>query len=281
MKLRAIVAAGISILALSACVEIKSDAKIASDAKVNITTTYDVSKIITAMQMTNKGSADDMAKGLSCEKMNEQLTKEYSCKDLGVGKFAVSGSFAGDASHGVTLDADKNQMSVDAVQLFKKVADLNPSKQTADATDAASALMQKGLVPVAADQAAQYKQMGMALTLNVTLPAEVLSVDGVEAKDIKDNTVAVNFIDVAGKDSYVLTSKASKNQIWWKVLKMLGVLLAIAAIVAAVLYLLKRKKTQSPSPVPPVAATVEPITKTDEINDVVNDDTEPVDSPKA
>ena len=281
MKLRAIVAAGISILALSACVEIKSDAKIASDAKVSFTTTYDVAKIITAMQMTNKGSADDMAKGLSCEKMNEQLTKEYSCKDLGVGKFAVSGSFAGDASNGVTLDTDKNQMSVDAVQLFKKVADLNPSKQTADATDAASALMQKGLVPVAADQAAQYKQMGMALTLNVTLPAEVLSVDGVEAKDIKDNTVAVNFIDVAGKDSYVLTSKASKNQIWWKVLKMLGVLLAIAAIVAAVLYLLKRKKTQSPSPVPPVAATVEPITKIDEINDVVNDDTEPVDSPKA
>lgn len=278
MKLKAIVAAGMSILALSACVEIKSDAKIASDAKVSFTTTYDVSKIITAMQMTNKGSADDMAKGLSCEKMNEQLTKEYSCKDLGVGKFAVSGSFAGDASNGVTLDTDKNQMSVDAVQLFKKVADLNPSKQTTDATDAASALMQKGLVPVAADQAAQYKQMGMALTLNVTLPAEVLSVDGVEAKDIKDNTVAVNFIDVAGKDSYVLTSKVSKNKIWWK---LLFVLLAIAAIAAAVLYLLKRKKTQSPSPVPPVAATVEPITKTDEINDVVNDDTEPVDSPKA
>lgn len=275
MKLKAIVAAGMSILALSACVEIKSDAKIASDAKVSFTTTYDVSKIITAMQMTNKGSADDMAKGLSCEKMNEQLTKEYSCKDLGVGKFAVSGSFAGDASNGVTLDTDKNQMSVDAVQLFKKVADLNPSKQTTDATDAASALMQKGLVPVAADQAAQYKQMGMALTLNVTLPAEVLSVDGVEAKDIKDNTVAVNFIDVAGKDSYVLTSKVSKNKIWWK---LLFVLLAIAAIAAAVLYLLKRKKTQSPSPVAPAAVseTVTPVDAVDELND----DTEPVDSAK-
>lgn len=246
-------------IALSACVEIKSDAKIGTDAKVSFTTTYDVSKIISAMQMSNKGSAEAMAKGLSCEKMNEQLTKEYSCKDLGLGQFAVSGGFAGDANNGVVLDTDKNQLSVDAVKLFKKVADLNPNKQANDAADAASALMQKGLVPVAADQAAQYKQIGMVLALNITMPAEILTVDGIAAKDIKDNTVAVNFIDVAGKDSYMVTSKVSKNKIWWKVL---FVLLAIAAIFAAVLYLLKRKKAQ-----PTVVAKI-------------NDDTEPVDSPK-
>ena len=244
------------VLTLSACVEIKSDAKVSSDAKVHFTTTYDVSKIITIMQMNNKGSADEMAKSLSCEKMNEQLTKEYSCKDLGLGKFAVSGEFAGDATNGVTIDADKNQISVDTVQLFKKVADLNPKKQAEANPDPANAMMQKELVPVAADQAAQYKQMGMVLALTVTMPAEVLSIDGTEAKDIKENTVAVNFIDVAGKDHYVVTSKMNKNNIWKKILL---VLLAIALILGAVLFLFKRKKPRSPK-APEPTAPVAPIT---------------------
>ncbi|MGL4766947.1 MAG: hypothetical protein ACRCV6_02505 [Formosimonas sp.] len=258
------VALSVSAMVLSACVEIKSDAKIASDAKVSFTTTYDVSKIIAAMQMTNKNSSEDVAKSLSCEKMNEQLTKEYSCKDLGLGKFAVSGTFAGDASNGVTLDEDKNQLSIDAVQLFKKVADLNPSQQKNAAEDAASALMQKSLVPVAADQAAQYKQIGMALALNVTLPSEVLTVDGADAKDVKENTVAINFVEVAGKDSYVITSKIKKSQIWWKVL---FVLAAIAALASAVLYLLKRKKKDSAKPVEPTESM-----KTTESIDVGNKD---------
>lgn len=240
-------------LLLGACVEIKSDTKVAADAKVNFTTTYDVSKIVTAMQMSNKGSADEMAKNVSCEKMNEQLTKEYSCKDLGLGKFVVSGVFDGDVSNGVTLDKEKNQLSVDAVQLFRKVADLNPAKQSTDATDPASVLMQKGLVPVAADQAAQYKQIGMILALNITLPADVLTVDGVEAKDIKDNTVSVNFIDVAGKDTYIVTSKTGKNNIWQKIL---FVLLAIALLLAAVLYLLKRRNKKPQAPAPMAAAVV-------------------------
>ena len=246
-------AASLAVMALSACVEIKSDAKVSSEAKVAFSTTYDMTKILPTLQQMSKDGGD-IAKSLSCDKMNEKLTKELKCKDVTPGKFIVSGEFTGDAGNGVVLDKDKNQISVDAIQLFKTVADLNPTKSDANATDPASMMLQKGLVPVAVDQAATYKQMGMALTMNLTLPAEVVMVDGVAAKDIKDNTVNVNFIDIAGKDTYVITSKVSKSRLIWKIL---FILLAIGLIAAAVLYLMKRNK--SSKNIPPTSPFVAPV----------------------
>ena len=243
----------LAVMALSACIEIKSDAKVSSEAKVAFSTTYDMTKILPTLQQMSKDGGD-IAKSLSCDKMNEKLTKELKCKDVAPGKFVVSGEFTGDAGHGVVLDKDKNQVSVDAVQLFKTVADLNPAKNDAAATDPASMMLQKGLVPVAVDQAATYKQMGMALSMNLTLPAEVLTVDGVAAKDIKDNTVSVNFIDIAGKDSYVVTSKVSKSRLLWKIL---FILLAIGLIAAAILYLMKRNKSSKNTP--PTSPIVAPV----------------------
>ncbi|TDR31834.1 hypothetical protein [Hydromonas duriensis] len=241
----------VTVTALSACVEIKSDAKIASDSKVSFSTTYDMSKILPTLQQISKDGAE-VAKNLSCDKMNEKLTKELKCKDLAPGKFVVSGEFTGDAAHGINVDKDKNQMSVDAVQLFKTIADLNPAKNETTEADAASMVLQRGLVPVAADQAATYKQMGMVLAMNVTMPADVLTIDGVAAKDIKENTVAINFIDVAGKDTYLITSKLTKSRF---IFKIIFILLSIALLVGAVLYLVKRNKAHNPiAPAPSTPA---------------------------
>ena len=250
----------LAVMALSACIEIKSDAKVSSEAKVAFSTTYDMTKILPTLQQMSKDGGD-IAKSLSCDKMNEKLTKELKCKDISAGKFIVSGDFVGDAANGVVLDKDKNQVSVDAIQLFKTVADLNPTKNDATATDPASMMLQKGLVPVAVDQAATYKQMGMALSMNLMLPAEVLTVDGVAAKDIKDNTVNVNFIDLAGKDTYVITSKVSKSRLLWKIL---FILFAIGLIAAAVLYLMKRNKSgKNTPPTSPIVAPVAAESATD------------------
>jgi flagellar basal body-associated protein FliL len=248
-----VVVTSLAVMALSACIEIKSDTKVSSEAKVAFSTTYDMTKVLPTLQQMSKDGGD-IAKSLSCDKMNEKLTKELKCKDVSPGKFIVSGEFMGDAGNGVVLDKDKNQVSVDAVQLFKTVADLNPTKNDAAATDPASMMLQKGLVPVAVDQAATYKQMGMALSMNLTLPAEVLTIDGVAAKDIKDNTVSVNFIDIAGKDTYVITSKVSKSRLLWKIL---FILLAIGLIAAAVLYLMKRNKSSHNTP--PTSPIVAPV----------------------
>lgn len=237
--------------ALTACVEIKSEAKIDSEAKVGFSTTYDLTKALPVLQQMSKDA--DVSKNLSCDKMNEKLTKSLTCKDIAPGKFVVSGEFVGDAGNGVVADKDKNQLTVDAVQLFKTVADLNPAKNTAGATDPASVLMEKGLVPVANDQAAMYKQMGMSLVLNVSLPGDVQQVDGAAAKEIKDNVVSVNFIDVAGKDNYLITSKLTKNRFAWK---LLFILLMLSLIAFGIWYLMKRQKSSASSK---SDAVVEPV----------------------
>lgn len=224
------------VLALSACVEIKSDAKVSADAKVQFTTTYDLSKVVSALNVSNQANVEDLAKSLSCEKMTEGFT----CKDLGAAKFSITGSFKGDESNGVTLN-DENKISVDAVKLFKKIADLN--SENTESADLADKIIQKGLVPVAIDQAAQYKQMGVALMLQIALPYSVLSVDGVETKEVADNVVTVNFVDVAGKEHYVIVGDAGRANAWWKIIFALCVLPVL--ILAGYSFLKNNKKLTS------------------------------------
>lgn len=264
------------VTALSACVEIKSDAKIDGEAKVAFSTTYDLTRALPILQQMSKDA--DVSKNLSCDKMNEKLTKSLTCKDVEAGKFIVSGDFVGDSSNGVTADKEKNVLTVDAVQLFKTVADLNPAKNNTGATDPASVLMEKGLVPVALDQAAMYKQMSMNLVLNITMPGDIQLIDGAAAKDIKDNAVSVSFIDIAGQDTYVITSKLSKNRFAWKIIIIMLALLLIAALVW---YLIKRKKKSTPKLTEPtvVHAKDEAVTAPHTAPDQ-NDATEPSESPK-
>lgn len=221
---------------LAACVEVKSDAKVGADARVQFTTTYDLSKVITALNATNQGSVEELAKGLSCERVNEKLTKDFICKDLGAARFSVTGTFDGEDSNGVVLDKDK-KISVDVVKLFRKTTDL--SLENSDSDDVASKLTQRGLVPVALDQAAQYKQMGVALALQVSMPHSILSVNGVDMKKLKDRVVTVNFVDIAGKESYIIIGEIGKNNTLWKRILLLFVLLIL---ILAVPYFLKVNK---------------------------------------
>lgn len=224
------------VLALSACVEIKSDAKVSADAKVQFTTTYDLSKVVSALNVSNQANVEDLAKSLSCEKMNEKMTEGFTCKDLGAAKFSITGSFKGDESNGVTLN-DENKVLVDAVKLFKKTADLN--SENTESADLADKIIQKGLVPVAIDQAAQYKQMGVVLMLQIALPYSVLSVDGVETKEVTDNVVTVNFVDVAGKEHYVIVGDAGRSNAWWKII---FALCALSVLILAGYSFLKSNK---------------------------------------
>ena len=52
--------------------------------------------------------------------------------------------------------------------------------------------------------------------------------------------MSVNFIDVAGKDNYLITSKLTKNRFAWK---LLFILLMLSLIAFGIWYLMKRQKS--------------------------------------
>jgi hypothetical protein len=252
----AVVASAV-VLGLSAC-KIESNASVDSDAKVSFTTTYDLSLVLQRMQpvLASLKDADKILDRLNCEGLDPDGLKDkfddFKCKDVAKGVVVISGSFKGELTNGVQIDENSKEVRVDAVRLFRTVTDIKPPKLNSDQINIGEP---PAWLPVVKEKAEQYKNEGASLTLTLTMPAQVVSIDGQEASNVKNNVVTVNFVDIAGKPEYLIVSKQEKTAAWGRWLFIgLGLLL----IVAAVLYLFNRQKKSPNKPTtpftPPMAA---------------------------
>jgi len=258
------VAASAVVLGLSAC-KIESNASVDSDAKVHFTTTYDLSLVLQRMQpvLASLKDADKILERLNCEGLDPDGLKDkfddFKCKDVAKGVVVISGAFKGDANNGVQIEENSKEIRVDAIRLFRTITDIKPPKLNSNQINIGET---PAWLPVAKEKAEQYKNEGASLSMTLTMPAQVVSIDGQEANNVKNNVVAINFIDIAGKPEYLIVGKKEKPAAWGRWLFIgLGVLL----IIAAVLYLLNRQKKSPTKPsgpfVPPVAA--EAVTEVD------------------
>lgn len=233
--------AGALLLGLSAC-KIESTATVDADAQVKFNTTYDLSLVLQRMQPVLSNIKDSGAildklncKGLDPDGLKDKY-KDFECKDVAAGVVSISGQFQGDASNGVKINPDTQEISVDAVGLYRGITDVRPPKVDSETIQIGE---QPAWLPVSKEKVEQYHSEGVALTLNLTMPGEVMSIDGQKAKDIKGNTVMVNFVDIAGKSEYVIVSSQKKSLPW---ARWLFIALGLLLIAAAVMYLLKRKQ---------------------------------------
>lgn len=244
---------GAMLLGLSAC-KIESNATVAADAQVKFNTTYDLSLVLQRMQPVLASIKDSGAildklncKGLDPDSLKDKY-KDFECKDVAAGVVSISGSFQGDASKGIKVNEETQEISVDAVALYRGITDVRPPKVDSETIQIGE---QPAWLPVSKEKVEQYHNEGVALSMNLTMPGEVVSIDGQKPKNLKGNTVAVNFVDIAGKSEYVVISSQKKSVPW---ARWLFIALGLLLIAAAVMYLLKRKQTPN-TPNSPKAPT--------------------------
>ncbi|GHA67277.1 hypothetical protein GCM10009007_04840 [Formosimonas limnophila] len=204
MVFKHIIVSVLSILSLSAC-KLEGNASVSSDARVFFSVTYDMSLVLEKVRLHFPDQP--VNKAFTCESMisaNPNLTNKLNdlrCEDARDGVVVVSGSFRGNQTNGVKVDDINKTISVNAVRLFRTMVDVTDDGTVRDGTQRGK---QVTWLPVARRNVEQYKNEGVSITLNLTMPAHLVSVDGVKADKKKGNVVNINFIDIAGKPNYVV-----------------------------------------------------------------------------
>ena len=202
--------------------DLKSTITIESNATIKYKMLFDNSKIALAKQAQNKDKAQEVAQSYRCDSLAERIKSEYDCKDLELGQFEFTGEQAASPENGVTFNPNDNQVTVDVIKLFESTSG------------------RMRLLPMTPLGAQESKARNLAVSMALTMPANVASVNGVPFNDNAQHIVLIDLYDTAGYERYMVTGEISSNK--WKWYLGAGVLAALALLAA---FWLVRRKIQS------------------------------------